>query len=143
MSNNAESLFTSEQEGKLVKTVTEIYNSKFLDPTNPPPRSEVMKSLTGAGGGWEKYYKPGASDYSNPEVMYREYWNSYVTQALLHGQMKTKRGKSRYDATKERSSAAKHIAKHLGRTPICADLKAAFPNLTQLDEEYVRLLTRI
>lgn len=142
MTNNTEPLFTSEQEGKIVKAITEIYNSKFVDPNNPPPRRELMESLIKGSGEWEKHYKPGAYDHSNPEVMYREYWHDYLSQALIHGQMKTKSGKSRYDTTKERSRAAKQVAKHLGRTPTCADLKAAFPNVTQLDEELCQVMDR-
>jgi hypothetical protein len=138
MSINTEPLFKSEQQSNLVKTVTEIINSRFVDPTNPPSGRELMESLAKSGSGWEKYYKPGVSDYSNPEVMYREYWHGYITQALLHGQIKSKRGKNRYDTTKERSNAAKRLAKHLGRTPTCADLKTAFQNLTQLNDELCR-----
>lgn len=137
------STFTQEQQDKLLKTMQEMMRSRFVDPSNPPtPREQLRSLINRRGGEMPDFYKPDAFDYSKPEVLYRERWEQYVSYAALHDHPTSKRGTKRTDTTKKRVAPAKHLAKYLGRTPTSADLKAAFPSLTQLDDGLCKAIDR-
>ncbi|HEY0173582.1 MAG TPA: hypothetical protein VGB98_21400 [Pyrinomonadaceae bacterium] len=131
-------LFTPEQQSKLLKTMQEIGSTKFADPSNPPTLQDAVKGR----GEILKRYKPDAFNFLDPEVMYREHWEQYISYAALHEQSTSKRGTKRGDTTKRRGRAAKQLAKYLGRTPTTADLATTFPSLTQLDEKTCRIIDR-
>jgi hypothetical protein len=133
--------FTPEQRDKLMKTSQEILHSKFVDPANPPSREEKIKGFT-KGRGIPEYYKPGAFDVSKPEVRFGGMWQSYITHAAIHDRPSNKKGTKHFNTTKERSAAAKELANYLRRTPTSADLKEAFPTLTQLDDELCEAIDR-
>jgi hypothetical protein len=138
--SNTDTVFTPDQLDKLMKTVQEMMNSKFLDPSNPPTRKEQIDSLIKGRGESLKHYKPDAFDVSKPEVMYREVWQLYLSSAGIHDRPSNKKGTRRFNTTKRRSSAAQKLAKYLGGTPTAADLKAAFPTLTQLDDDLCKAI---
>lgn len=142
MSTDANTLFTPEQQKKVLKTMLEISRSDYVDPSNPPSMREIIQSSQKGWAETKKLYKPGAYDLSNPEVVYKMYWHNYVSQLMLHDTPTSKRGTKRRDTTKKRSQEVKHLVKYLQHTPTCADLKAAFPNLTQLDADLCQIIDK-
>jgi hypothetical protein len=140
--SNTETLFTPEQQDKLMDTVKEIMQSKFVDPSNPPTPEQRRKAMVEGRGKIPDYYKPGSFDLSNPEVWFREVWQSYMTYLSIHDRPSNKKGTRRFNTTKKRSVPAKNLAKYLGRTPTTADLKAAYPSLTKLDDDICIVIDR-
>ena len=140
MNTKADTLITPEQEDKLINTWKEIMNSKYVDPSNPPTAQEMIKSYLKGRGETQKHYKPGTYDFSNPETMYKEYWEQYVSFLALHHKLINTKGTERRE--KARKSVAKKLAKYLRRTPTATDLKSAFPSLTELDDEICQVIDK-
>lgn len=138
----ADTNFTSEQRDKLMRTMQEMMNSKFIDPSNPPTTRERIQSYIEGRGEILKHYKPDAFDYTNPEVWNREMWEQYVVHAAIDGRSSNKKGTRNFNTAKKRTSPAKQLAKYLGRIPTSDDLKAAFPTLTQLDDGLCKAIDR-
>lgn len=124
---------TKEQKNQFIELKLIIYNSKFIDPTNPPKPSEIYRSY---GNGMSKFFKPESFDYTNPETMCVEYWDSYIMYALLHGIPKADKGNKHKDTTKTRLKYLKQIKKLIKTQPSSEYLKNKF----QLAEEFDELL---
>jgi len=142
MSTTAKTLLTEEQRGKVQKTVKEIMDSRLLDPSNPPTSKERFQSYGRGRGDILEYYKPNAFDVSRPEVVYGMVWEQYLSYLSIHGLPSNKKGTRHFDTTKKRSVTAKQLANYLERTPTAADLKAAFPTITQLDDKLCKAVNR-
>jgi hypothetical protein len=140
--SSVDTIFTLEQQDALMRIMQEMMHSRFVDPSNPPTPREQIKSFIDGPGKLPDFYKPDAFDYTKPEVWNREIWEQYVVHAAIHGRPSNKKGTRHFDTTKKRIPPAKQLAKYLGRIPTSADLKAAFPTLTQLDDELCKAIDR-
>jgi hypothetical protein len=142
MQTNNKRLFSPEQQDKLIPLVLAIMNSKFLDPANPPTGLDIINNLRKRPADRVEYYKPGASDFADPEVWIRELWQQYVEQATLHERPMNKTGTRLNNTDSKRRHALKQLAKYLGHPPTASDLKVAFPNVKELDRSLTNVLDR-
>ena len=140
MNDSDETLISQEQQSRVISALKEILNSQFKDPSNPPTAQEILNSYTKGRGEAEKYYKADAYDFSNPKTLYRVYWYEYLTNLVIQGQPSNKKGTKRYDTAQKRKKSVNQIAKYLGHSPSSSDLRAAFPTITELDDEIFHII---
>jgi hypothetical protein len=137
---NADTLLRPEQQDELIIIWRNIMNSKYVDPSNPPTMQEYIKCYQKGRGETSKLYKPGTYDFTNPETLYKEHWEQYISFIALHDKLINIKGAKRRN--KDRRSIVKQLAKYLRRTPTSADLKAAFPFLTELNKDISEVIDK-
>jgi hypothetical protein len=142
MKPNTKKVFSPQQQDKLIPLVLAIMNSKFLDPSNPPSTHDIVSNLSKKPADRVDFYKPGSNDLADPEVWSRELWLQYVEYAALHERPMNKAGTRVSNTDTKRRQALRRLASFPGHPPTASDLKAAFPNVKELDGNMAKVLDR-